>query len=96
MNIGIIGAGNLGAGLTKHLLQKGHTVMLSFSKDLAKLRAAADSLGAKAGTPAEAAGFGTSLFSGPRGRPLLKPLDMPERFPATRSFGTARTRSSRI
>lgn len=36
MKIGIIGAGNVGAGLTKHLVPNGHTVMLSFSSDLEK------------------------------------------------------------
>jgi predicted dinucleotide-binding enzyme len=57
MNIGIIGAGNLGTGLTKHLVKKGHAVMLSFSKDENKLKSTAASLGAKAGTPAQAVEF---------------------------------------
>jgi len=58
MRIGIIGAGSLGTGLTKHLVKNGHSVMLSFSKDAARLRSAADSLGVEAGTAAEAAAFG--------------------------------------
>ncbi|MBX6329764.1 MAG: NAD(P)-binding domain-containing protein [Pseudolabrys sp.] len=58
MNIGIIGAGNLGTGLTKQLKARGHAVLLSFSKNAQKLKAAADSLGAEMGTPADAAGFG--------------------------------------
>src|SRR5579885_1961873 len=58
MNIGIIGAGNLGTGLTKRLKARGHAVLLSFSKNAQKLKAAADSLGAEMGTPADAAGFG--------------------------------------
>jgi predicted dinucleotide-binding enzyme len=57
MNIGIIGAGNLGTGLAKQLVKKGHAVMLSFSRELAKLRSAADSLGVKAGTPIETTAF---------------------------------------
>jgi 8-hydroxy-5-deazaflavin:NADPH oxidoreductase len=57
MNIGIIGAGNLGTGLAKQLVKKGHAVMLSFSKDLAKLRNTAVTLGAQSGTSAEAAAF---------------------------------------
>ena len=57
MQIGIIGAGSLGTGLTKHLVKNGHAVMLSFSRDAAKLKSTASSLGAKAGTPAEAAAF---------------------------------------
>ena len=58
MKIGIIGAGNLGTGLAKQLTKRGHAVMLSFARDLAKLKTAADSLGVKAGSPAEAATFG--------------------------------------
>jgi len=57
MNIGIIGAGNLGSGLAKRLAAKGHAVMLSFSKDAEKLRRTAGSMGAAAGTPAEAVDF---------------------------------------
>jgi predicted dinucleotide-binding enzyme len=58
MNIGIIGAGNLGTGVARQLGNKGHAVMLSFSRDLEKLRSAAQSLGARAGTPRQAAEFG--------------------------------------
>ena len=57
MNVGIIGAGNLGTGLAKQLVNKGHAVMLSFSRELAKLRSVADSLGIKVGTPTEATAF---------------------------------------
>jgi predicted dinucleotide-binding enzyme len=57
MNIGIIGAGNLGTGLAKQLLKKNHAITLSFSKDSARLKAAADSVGARFGTPDEAAEF---------------------------------------
>lgn len=57
MKIGIIGAGNVGTGLTKYLVPAGHQVMLSFSKDIAQLRAAAQALGASAGTVAEAVAF---------------------------------------
>lgn len=58
MKIGIIGAGNLGTGLAKHLINKGHAVMLSFSRDMKKLNAIAQSLGTQAGSAAEAASFG--------------------------------------
>ena len=57
MNIGIIGAGNVGTGLAKHLKARGHAVMLSFSKETGKLKPAAESLGVQTGTPADAAGF---------------------------------------
>ncbi|MCC8400608.1 NAD(P)-binding domain-containing protein [Paraburkholderia sp. MMS20-SJTN17] len=57
MKIGIIGAGNVGTGLAKHLVAKGHSVMLSFSLDMAKLRATAAALGAQTGSVAEAVRF---------------------------------------
>ena len=58
MNIGIIGAGNLGTGLAKRLAANGYYLMLSFSRDSEKLKRTAASLGVSAGTPAEAADFG--------------------------------------
>lgn len=58
MKIGIIGAGKVGTGLARRLIPKGHHVMLSYSRDMAKMEAAAKSLGAKTGTVAEAAEFG--------------------------------------
>jgi len=58
VRIGIIGAGNLGIGLAKHLVAKGHSVMLSFSRDREKLQKSASALNAHAGTVAEAAAFG--------------------------------------
>jgi 8-hydroxy-5-deazaflavin:NADPH oxidoreductase len=57
VNIGIIGAGNVGTGLAKHLIQNGHAVMLSFSLDMDKLIATAAELGARVGTVAEAVQF---------------------------------------
>ncbi|WP_206997659.1 NADPH-dependent F420 reductase [Trinickia mobilis] len=57
MNIGIIGAGNVGTGLAKHLIPNGHAVMLSFSLDMDKLNATAAELGARVGTVAEAVQF---------------------------------------
>jgi len=62
MKIGIIGAGNLGIGLAKHLGMRRHKLMLGFSKDSAKLQGAADSLGADVGTPAEVARFGDVII----------------------------------
>jgi 8-hydroxy-5-deazaflavin:NADPH oxidoreductase len=57
MKIGIIGAGNVGTGLTKYLVPAGHEVMFSFSKDMAQLRVTAQQFGATAGTVAEAVAF---------------------------------------
>src|SRR5262249_13558703 len=58
MNIGVIGAGNLGTALAGRLIKMGHRVFLSFSKDPGKLKAAAESLAARSGSPAEAVEFG--------------------------------------
>ena len=58
MNIGIVGAGNLGTGLAKRLIAQGHGVMLSFTRSDDPLRNAAAALGARAGTPSQAAEFG--------------------------------------
>lgn len=55
MNIGIIGAGNVGTGIGKRLAAAGHAVVFSFARDRAKLDAAAAGAGGRAGTPAEAA-----------------------------------------
>jgi predicted dinucleotide-binding enzyme len=62
MKIGIIGAGNLGTAMAVRLSKMGHAVMLSFSKDLGKLKAAAGSLGARVGAPAEAVEFGDIII----------------------------------
>jgi hypothetical protein len=58
MNIGIVGAGNLGTGLAKRLIAQGHDVMLSFTRSDETLRNAAAALNARAGTPSDAARFG--------------------------------------
>ncbi len=58
MRIGVIGAGRIGGGAARLLARAGHEVLLSFSRDPERLRAQAEEVGAKAGTPAEAAAFG--------------------------------------
>jgi len=60
MKIGIIGAGNMGTGLGRYWARNGHQLMMSFSKDPEKLRAAAEAIGSntQVGTPAEAAEYG--------------------------------------
>ena len=55
MNIGIIGGGNVGTAIGKLLAAHGHQVVLSFSKDAAALAGTAAAMGAKSGTPADAA-----------------------------------------
>jgi len=60
MRIGVIGAGNIGGNAANLLARAGHEVLLSYSRDMDRLRALADEIGpaAKVGTPAEAAEFG--------------------------------------
>jgi hypothetical protein len=58
MKIGIVGAGNVGTGITKLLTPKGHEIMLSFSKDAAKLAQTAKAFGVKSGSVAEVVSFG--------------------------------------
>ena len=60
MNIGIIGAGHIGATTARLFLDAGHSVAISNSRGPETLRALVDELGpnARAATPAEAAQFG--------------------------------------
>jgi 8-hydroxy-5-deazaflavin:NADPH oxidoreductase len=58
MRIGVVGAGRIGGNAARLFVKAGHEVMLSFSRDPAKLAARADEIGARTGTPAEAAAFG--------------------------------------
>jgi predicted dinucleotide-binding enzyme len=55
MNVGIIGAGSLGTALAERLAQEGHAIM--FGGDVSA-REAAERLGTRAGSNAEAAHFG--------------------------------------
>ncbi len=57
MKIGIIGAGNVGTGIGKHLAAKGHDILVSFARSADKVAEAAVMIGggAKSGTPKEAA-----------------------------------------
>jgi predicted dinucleotide-binding enzyme len=91
MKIGIVGAGNLGTGLTKRLIEKGHAVMLSFKREAAQLKNSADSFSAIAGTPSQAVEFAevVVLATSWVGRPT--PSSGSAGFRQTRSYGTART-----
>jgi predicted dinucleotide-binding enzyme len=55
MRIGVIGAGRIGGNAARLLAGAGHDVVVSYSRDEERLRALADEIGARAGTPAEAA-----------------------------------------
>ena len=58
MNVGVIGAGRIGGNCARQAVRAGHDVLLSGSRDPVALRASAEGLGARAGTPAEAVAFG--------------------------------------
>lgn len=64
MNIGMIGSGNMGSAIGKLWARQGHQVMFSYSRDLKKLDAIAESAGtnARTGTPAEATRFGEVIM----------------------------------
>ncbi|MGG1946960.1 NAD(P)-binding domain-containing protein [Trinickia sp. NRRL B-1857] len=57
MRIGIIGAGNVGIGVARRLIAKGHAVMLSFCLDMDRLASTAAGLRARVGTVSEAVEF---------------------------------------
>jgi len=64
MRIGIVGAGRIGGNAARLFAKAGHEVLVSFSRDPAKLEALAAEIGGSAGTPREAAQFGdVVLFS---------------------------------
>lgn len=60
MKIGIIGAGNVGKGLGKHLAAAGHDILVSFARTPEAVSAAAEEIGggARSGSPEEAAAHG--------------------------------------
>ena len=63
MKIAVIGAGKMGTGLGKIWLDKGHSVMYSFSHSAEKLEAlAASHPNALSGTPAEASAHGDIIL----------------------------------
>jgi len=58
MRIGVIGSGRIGGNAARLFAQSGHELLLSFSRDQDKLARQAAEIGARAGTPREAAEFG--------------------------------------
>src|SRR5919109_5172415 len=64
-SIGVIGAGRIGGNAARLLARAGHDVTVSFSRDSDKLQALADEIGARVGTPAEAAQADVVMLSVP-------------------------------
>lgn len=64
MRVGVIGAGNVGATVGRLWATAGHEPLFSFARTPGKLEALAASVGgrARAGTPADAAGFGNVVL----------------------------------
>jgi predicted dinucleotide-binding enzyme len=58
LRIGIIGAGRIGGNAARWWAAAGHDLVLSFARDQGRLEALASELGARAGTPREAAEHG--------------------------------------
>ena len=58
MRIGIIGAGRIGGNAARLFAQAGHEIVVSFSRDPARLQALADDIAGRVGSPREAAEFG--------------------------------------
>lgn len=70
MKIGIIGAGHIGAGVATQAVKVGHEVLLSFSRDRARLEDLSGELGERAtsGSPRDAVEYGELVvFSVPWG-----------------------------
>lgn len=65
MRIGVVGAGNIGGNIARRCALAGHSVVVSFAHDQAKLEAFAEEIGATAGTPKDAAGADVVVISVP-------------------------------
>jgi predicted dinucleotide-binding enzyme len=68
MRIGIVGARRIGATAGRQWAAAGHELVVSFARDEGRLAALAEELGARTGTPAEAAAFGEVVLFAPSGR----------------------------
>ncbi len=67
MNIGIIGAGNIGSNVARRLALAGYNVTVSFARDQAKLAGFAAEIGATVGQPSQAAAADVVVLSVPWG-----------------------------
>jgi 8-hydroxy-5-deazaflavin:NADPH oxidoreductase len=67
MKIGVIGTGRIGGGIARQLAAAGYEVLVA-GRDPERLAPLAEEIGARAGTPAEAAAFGeVVVFAVPSG-----------------------------
>jgi predicted dinucleotide-binding enzyme len=62
VNIGIVGAGNIGLNLARQWSKRGHDVFLSFKRNPAELESLAADIGTRWGSPAEAAGHAGAVL----------------------------------
>lgn len=65
MRVGVVGAGNIGGNIARRLALAGHSVIVSFTHDEAKLKAFAKEIGATTGSPSDAAACGVVVISVP-------------------------------
>jgi predicted dinucleotide-binding enzyme len=63
--VGVIGAGRIGTMVARHLARAGHDVLISLSRDPDRLTATAQEIGARAGSPQEAANADIVILSIP-------------------------------
>jgi 8-hydroxy-5-deazaflavin:NADPH oxidoreductase len=94
VRIGVIGAGRIGSNAARLFAQAGHEVLVSYSRDPERLHALAAGIGARAGTPREAAEFGEVVMLSVPWRLLddvlaeVGPLDGRIVIDTTNQFGT--------
>jgi 8-hydroxy-5-deazaflavin:NADPH oxidoreductase len=62
MRIGVIGTGNIGGNLARLLVGHGHDLMVSYSRDGDRLAGFAQEIGARAGSPRQAAEHGEAVL----------------------------------
>jgi predicted dinucleotide-binding enzyme len=67
MQIGIIGTGHIGGNVARRLALAGHDIIVSFTRDRAKLTALAEEIGGGTGEPADAAHAEVVVLSVPWG-----------------------------
>ena len=65
--VGIIGAGNIGGNIARRLAPAGHQVIVSYTRDPARLAALAAEVGGAAGEPSDAAAAEVVVLSVPWG-----------------------------